>query len=429
MRYREALRVLEERGETRIRLGLARMRRHLAVLGEPQEAYRSIHVAGTNGKGSVCAMLDSVLRSGGLRAGLYSSPHLSDPRERVAVDGRPIAPEAFARCLGRALLVERRLGERLTYFEMLTSVAFQHFKDAGVRIAVIETGLGGRFDATNVVRRPLAAAVPTIDYDHAEFLGDTLASIAREKAGIFKRGTPAFTAELKPAALQALRAAVRRCGGSLFLLPGRPAWEPIRTDWTRCRQTLRGPNGEEFELGLLGPGQARNAALVLEVLSELRAAGLPVSEEASAHGLAQVRWPGRFEVVRRAGETVILDGAHNPQAARHFRRTLESSPWRSTAKRFVFGALRDKRHEEMARILGPLMDGQEVLVTRPKSPRALEPGVLAHEVARWAPRAKISVLAVPEEALSMRGGKRRVLCVCGSFYLIGAARRCLGLRP
>ena len=183
--YEKALAALNGRQETRIHLGLGRVRRLLAALGGPQEAYPSVHVAGTNGKGSVCAMLDSVLREAGLRVGLYTSPHLHDVRERIRVGGRPIGPAAFAKAMRRVLAAET---EPLTYFEMLTATAFVHFRAAGVDVAVLETGLGGRLDATNVVLRPLACLIPAVDFDHMDWLGDSLASIAREKAGILKAG-------------------------------------------------------------------------------------------------------------------------------------------------------------------------------------------------------------------------------------------------
>src|SRR5208282_6773973 len=183
MKFRRALEILTARQETRIQLGLTRVRRHLKSLGDPQEAFDSIHVAGTNGKGSVCAFLDSVLREAGFKVGLYISPHLESILERIRVNGRWIPPKDFARLMERTL--RREAGNRLTYFELVTSIAFQYFQESKVDIAVLETGLGGRYDATNVVQKPLATLIPTVDYDHMDFLGWTLASIAREKAGIF----------------------------------------------------------------------------------------------------------------------------------------------------------------------------------------------------------------------------------------------------
>ncbi|MBI3550201.1 MAG: bifunctional folylpolyglutamate synthase/dihydrofolate synthase [Elusimicrobia bacterium] len=428
MTYRRALELLEARQETRIRLGLGRMRRHLRALGDPQEACVSVHVAGTNGKGSVCAMFDAVLRANGCRTGLYTSPHLRDVRERIRVDGRMIPPKAFARGVERALGVERSSPrDRLTYFELVTSVAFQHFRDAGARVVVLETGLGGRFDATNVVRRPAAAVIPSIDWDHMDFLGGSLESIAFEKAGIFKRGAPAYSAEDKPAPARALEREARRRRVGLRRLEAKDGFRTTAVDWRDGRQTVAAADGRSYRLGMLGGAQPRNAALVVMASEALRRRGVAVPERALREGLAAARWPGRFEVGRDARGPYVLDGAHNPQAMTVFRRTLESSPWARSPKLFVLGMLKDKEHDRMARVLAPCLAGQRVVATRPASPRALEPGALAREVARRAPSAHVTVLPSVSDALSQaRGG--RVLCVVGSFYLVGEARRLLGAR-
>ncbi|MDE1975879.1 MAG: bifunctional folylpolyglutamate synthase/dihydrofolate synthase, partial [Elusimicrobia bacterium] len=190
MNYSAALKALEARRETRVELGLARVRRVLKILGNPQEAYSSIHVAGTNGKGSVCAMLESVLRHAGYGTGLYLSPHLWSVRERIQVRGRMISHKDFGLALAAVFLAEKKARTRMTYFELLTCAAFWHFRRSGVRAAVLETGLGGRLDATNIVRSPSVCVISSVDFDHMEFLGSTLGQIAREKAGIIKRGRP-----------------------------------------------------------------------------------------------------------------------------------------------------------------------------------------------------------------------------------------------
>ncbi len=418
MNYTQALRVLAGRPESYMRLGLTRMRRHLKALGDPQESFLSLHVAGTNGKGSVCAMLEAALRAGGERVGLYTSPHLSDVRERIRVDGRPIPKGEFGRVMSFVLRRER---DPLTYFELVTAMAFVHFKRRGVRWAVLETGMGGRLDATNVIRRPAASVIPAIDYDHTQWLGSDLASIAREKAGIFKRGRPAIVAERKPRALAALRRWARLRGASFRV--SRPRWRRVRIDWKRGRQFLEGRQGR-VAIGVLGASQPANAALVLDVLAELRRRGYPIPSGA-CNGLARLRWPGRFEVLRRGRKTAILDGAHNPQAIRHFCRTLDASPWAARPKRFLLGMLRDKPYERMLRLLAPRLS--EAVCSKPPSPRALEPVELARSLRCAAPKADIWVVPDVREAVSawLKSRSPATLCVCGSFYLVGAAREVL----
>lgn len=424
MTFAAALRLLEARKETRIRLGLARMRRHLRRLGDPQEGCPVVQVAGTNGKGSVCAMLDSILRRAGLRVGFYLSPHIEDVRERIRVDGRWISPAALARALARAKSAEK--GEPLTYFELLTSAAFQHFRDRRVGVAVLETGLGGRLDATNVARRPLACLVTTIGRDHMNFLGAGLSSIAREKAGIFRRGCHALTSERRPLTLRVLKRCARRAGAVWRALPRRSPWRAEKVDWILGRQVLRGPSGRLLELGLLGCGQARNVELALETVASLRERGLDIPERAVAEGLARVRWPGRFDVREVEGRTLILDGAHNVQAMEHFTRTLGASPWRKVPKLFILGFLSDKPYRGMLRLLAPWLG--RVMAVRPPSPRALEPSELARELRIASPRASVLVLGDPAAALSRwRNSPRepRVACVCGSFYLVARALEAL----
>lgn len=411
MNYRSALAALEARQETRIELGLTRVRAHLARLGNPHEKVPAFHVAGTNGKGSTCAMLESVLRASGRRVGLYISPHLLTPRERIQVDGKPVSEREFARLTAKALRAEGK--SKLTYFELLTSVAFLAFAEAGCDAAVLETGLGGRLDATNAVTRPLAAVVTSIDFDHMQFLGNTLGAIAREKAGIFKRGRPALCPELPAAAMRAMR----RAAPNLTVV--RRAWTARAVDWRRGVQVLRSPEGRDYRLSLLGARQGRNAALAR---AAVEASGLRVSESAWRRGLAAVRWPARFETIRLGPKTLIVDGGHNPEAARALAETWRRSPWSRRPARFVLGLMRDK---DAAGVLGPLAPFlREAAVVRPPSPRAMEPLALADAVRRAAPRARVIVERDAKSALSAwrRDPKAPPVAVCaGSLYLAGAA--------
>jgi dihydrofolate synthase/folylpolyglutamate synthase len=415
MTYASALAALEARQEARIELGLGRVRAHLSRLGDPHERVPAFHVAGTNGKGSTCAMLASVLRASGRRTGLYVSPHLLDARERITVDGRPISKSAFARLMTRTLRADKE--KRLTYFELLTSIAFQHFAETKCDVAVLETGMGGRLDATNVVTHPLAAVVTSIDYDHQAFLGNTLSAIAAQKAGIFKTGRPAVFPNLP-----ILRRAIKR---GVPMVVRRP-WSVVRIDWARGVQVLRSPRGEEYRLSLLGSSQGWNAALAR---AAVEASGLTVTETAWKKGLASVYWPGRVQAIRLNRKTLIIDGAHNPEAARALAATWSASPWSRRPARWILGILRDKDQAGLLKPLAPFL--RDVVVVRPPSPRALEPLEFAAAIRRFAPRARVTVERDPAGAIAAwrRDARAPSVAVCaGSLYLAGAALKASGAR-
>ncbi len=418
MNYASALKALEARQETRIELGLDRVRAHLSRMGNPHNQVPAFHVAGTNGKGSTCAILASVLRAAGHRVGLYISPHLLDPRERISIGGRKIARVDFARLFTQVLSVERQ--SKLTYFEILTAIAFLHFAKAKCSVMVLETGLGGRLDATNVVASPLAALVTSIDYDHQAFLGKTLPRIAAEKAGIFKRGRPALCASMPASALAVLRRAAPN------LLVVRRPWKTVHVDWIRGRQILRCPKGKSYALSLLGAHQGMNVALASEAV---RASGLKISSLAWRDGLKSVRWPGRFDLIRIGRKTLVIDGAHNPEAARTLAKTWRSSPWSKRPARWIVGLMRDKDRAGVLRPLGRLM--RDVVVVRPPSPRAMEPLKLSDAVRAAAPSARITVERDPAAAINAwrRDARAPAVAVCaGSLYLAGAALKVVARR-
>lgn len=412
MSYEEALKALEERQEQRIELGLERVREHLERLGRPDRAFRSLHVAGTNGKGSVCAILESVLRASGRRVGLYTSPHLREVRERIRVGGEDIPREAFARLLARAL--EADPGSRLTYFELLTSVAFQWFAESACDAAVLETGLGGRLDATNVVESPAACAIVSIGLDHQQWLGDTIEKIAEEKAGIAKAGRPLIVGALPPEA----RAVVERVGreAGAKLIEAGPPQECVAVDWPGGRQRLRGPVGEAW-LSLLGSRQGENVALVRTMLA---AAELPVSPRAWQEGLAGVRWPARFEVRSLGDLTLIFDGAHNEPAARALADTFARSPWAAKRVVWIIGMMKDKDAGAVLGVLAPHL--KQVIALRGPGLRAMEAGALAEAVRRAAPAAKVLVAADAAAALHAFRWETvaNAAVVCGSFYVVGS---------
>ncbi len=408
MIFAEALAVLDERQETKIVLGLGRMRAHLAELGDPHLAVPALHVAGTNGKGSTCAILSAVLSAAGYSTGLFISPHLLSVRERISVDGRDISEAEFSRHMARALAVDKK--KSLTYFELLTSIAFQHFAERKCAVTVLETGLGGRLDATNVVPSPLAAVVTSIDYDHQAFLGNTLASIAREKTGIFKAGRPAVRPDLP-----VLRRAALRGSPVVVAKP----WKLMRTDWVRGTQTLRAPWGKSYSLSLLGSRQGWNAALAQAALD---ASGLIVPHDAWKRGLAKVAWRGRFEAIKLGSKTLIVDGAHNPEAARALAETWKASPLSRKPALWILGVMKDKDVKGLLAPLAPFL--KDAIVVRPPSPRALEPFEFSVHIRAAAPKARITIERDPATAIAAwrKDAKAPRVAVCaGSLYLAGAA--------
>ncbi|HAH07001.1 MAG TPA: bifunctional folylpolyglutamate synthase/dihydrofolate synthase [Elusimicrobia bacterium] len=421
MDYAKALEFLDLRRETLWNLGLERIRIVSERLGNPHRAFPCVHVAGTNGKGSFCALLASVLKEAGHKTGLYVSPHLCEVRERIQVDGGRISKEDFGRALAAVREAET---EPATYFEALTAAAFLHFREAKSDVAVVESGLGGRLDATNVLERPLLSVVTSIGLDHQEHLGGTLAAIAGEKAGIFKRGSPCLIGEeaLEPRAV--LEARARELGCQFH---GRQTrLEAVSTDWERGFQEVEGPFGR-CRLGLLGSAALGNAGLVCDAAGLLRERGLDIPDEALRRGLERVRWPGRFQVVQAGGRPLVLDGAHNPAAMERFVSTWTSSPFSGRRSNFIIGMLADKDHESMVRLLAPHL--REAIVVRPDSPRALEPESLAARL-RAAGCPKVAIARSPAEALGawLQSGAEAG-AVCGSFYLVGGVLRALGRLP
>jgi dihydrofolate synthase/folylpolyglutamate synthase len=385
-----------------IRFGLERVERALAALGRPDRGLAVLHVAGTNGKGSTCAMAAAALRAAGHRVGLYTSPHLVRFHERIQVNGEPISDEALSERVERVRSAcpwhdRGDSGERLTYFEFATLLGLVHFAEERVDVAVLEVGLGGRLDATNAVT-PRVTAVSRIGLDHVQLLGNTLDSIAREKAGIFKRGVPAVVARAQdPEALRALREeAVTR--GAPFSVAD--------ADWS-------GP------VALRGPHQRDNAALAAAALHLLDGEGVRVGEEHIGRGIAEARWPGRLEEVGG----MVLDGAHNPDGAAALATALPVLyPGRPVE--LVFGVLTDKDHGGMVRILGPA--ARRMHLVAPNSPRARPPAEYRDLAARHCAEVDVHESCSAAMACAREGSRDgAVVCVAGSLYLVGEARSLL----
>jgi dihydrofolate synthase / folylpolyglutamate synthase len=410
----EALAFLHSRSPSTVVLGLERMRAALEELGHPERRLPAVHVAGTNGKGSTCAMVDAALRAAGYRVGLYTSPHLVRFNERIKLGGKDISDAVLGR---RLLQVLHRAptAESLTYFELGTLVAFFHFAEEGVDFAVLETGLGGRLDATATCL-PRATAVTALGLDHTELLGDTLVAIAREKAGIFRPGVTAVVARQEEEAAQVLHAEAARVGAPL-LREGEDftlAPEAGQLVYYHAARRLGG-----LVLGLAGAHQRQNAAVALALLDVLEDAGAPISLEARRAGLREVRWPGRLEEVPGV-PLVLLDGAHNPAGAEVLRRALDTT-YAGRRVHLVFGAVRDKAVGAMLAQLLPRM--ASCTLTPLDTPRSLEPSEYL-ALAR-AHCAEVRLAASAEEALQQalsRAEKQDVVLAAGSLYLVGALK-------
>ena len=411
-----------------IRLGLDRIRRALAFLGHPEEVFGSVLVAGTNGKGSVSALVESAARAAGLRTGLFTSPHLVDVRERVRVGGVTIPLKDWRRLSSQVEDLSRRRRLALTEFERQTLLAFAWFASCRVDLAVVEVGLGGRLDAANTLPLPEVGVIASIGHDHKDWLGSTLRDVYFEKRGIARSGAPL---------VQAVSPALRREGVRDFRKRDVAAWTLGReinalhrgTDWARRRQCLDvflpGADYQGVEIGLLGGHQVQNAALALAACHHLRLRGWPLTEAAIRDGFARASWPGRFHVVPgvRGRPDAVLDGAHNLEAARALAAAYRVSPWGRGPTTLVFGCLKDKDAAAMARILGPL--AERVFLAPLPTPRARPTSELRRFWRGRDVREEPSAAEAVRRALAVR----QTVLVAGSLYLVGEAMKVLGVKP
>ncbi len=395
-----------------IDLTLDRVRAALTLLGAPERRFRALHVAGTNGKGSTVAMLDAALRQAGYRVGLYTSPHLVDFTERIRIDGRMIAAEeVVARVRALRSLLDTA-GIALTFFELVTVLAFDAFARHGVEVAVLEVGLGGRLDATNVVT-PIVTAITGIAHDHEGYLGETLTAIATEKAGIMKADVPVVIGPVSEDVRACLLAEAARVGARPLVYGRDFEIEDAADGEFHVRTGAR--RRECVRVRLSGRFQRANAAVALATLDE--AAGhCPVSEDAVRAGLATVSWPGRLDRVHEA-PLVMLDAAHNPAGAATLRQEMDRV--RGARKvHLVFGVMRDKNWRAMWDALRGMVGA--VVVTEPPLPRALPADALAAAVAGDVP---VRVLRSPREAIASvvdTAARDDVVLVTGSLFLVGA---------
>ena len=375
MIYEEAVKLLTSQGKFRVELGLDRISKVLDLLGNPQDKLKCIHVAGTNGKGSVCAILDSILRESGVKTGLYTSPHIFEYTERIKISGIDISREDFSKYVGLICSVADKNNIDLTEFEILTAVMFEYFADNSVEVVILETGMGGRFDATNIIKSNLCSIITHIDYDHTERLGNTLDKIASEKAGIIKPGCPVITSE----------------GYEVF---------KDRADENDSLFLLTAPFVDTSNLALKGVHQGANLALALAAVKLL----FPeILEDTIQNALKKVKHPFRFQYFE--DKNMIVDAAHNPNGIRALRESLDFY-YPNYEKRFVFGCLNYKDYKTM--IADLFRDGDEIYFYHFDYPNSATVNEL--QAACTLPSSEF------KSAFDYSDGKLTV--VCGSFYML-----------
>src|SRR5215467_580171 len=397
-------------------------------LDHPENRYPSAHIAGTNGKGSTAAFLQTVLREAGYRTGLYTSPHLERINERIRVDGEPIPDRAFAeiftgvRELIEKLLADGTLRAHPTFFECVTAIAFLYFARTGVDFAVFETGLGGRLDSTNIIT-PRVCVITRIDFDHENFLGHSLGEIAAEKAGIIKPAVPVVVAQQRPEVREVLLARARELASPLVETASLYSVESLGLEAGRVSAVVRergSPNAIDVRPALAGRFQLANALNALAAVHVLKQQGYRVTDGHQALGIARTEWPGRMEKVRSRPD-IFVDGAHNPSSARELDRFLGEN-FAGRRILMIFGALRDKAVDEIAGILFPR--AAHVIFTEPATSRAISAAQLAEISGHYA----ASYQAIPDavealdKALAMAAPADAIF-ITGSLYLVGQLRR------
>jgi dihydrofolate synthase/folylpolyglutamate synthase len=387
--------------------GLENTRKLAVLAGDPQDRLRFIHVAGTNGKGSTCAMLESIYRAAGLRVGLFTSPHLVSFRERIQVNRQLISENELIRLVEefRPLLKQFPPDNHLTLFEVVTVMALKFFAEHACDLVIWETGLGGRLDATNIVM-PLASVITNIAFDHQQWLGDTLEKIAAEKAGIIKPGIPVITATDEESALAVIEKIAREKHAPL----------------TRVKPEAR---SQKPESSLSGAHQKINAALALATIEVLQMQ-IPVSEENIREGLVNVNWPGRLQLIKKPnGQKILLDGAHNVAGVEALRTALTEGT-SFAAQVFIVGFLADKDWRPMCEILAPL--AKKIFCVPVASPRTADAHALAETFRSLNPTAEVLAGKKLGDALNA-SGEDAFIVITGSLYLIGEALELLGLAP
>lgn len=414
-----------------VNFNLDRMRSLMKKLGNPQDTFRSVHIAGTKGKGSTCAMVASMLQACGYKVGVYTSPHLIDIRERITIDGEMISEADFARLVRHIQPVASKLKPPATYFDVLTAVAFKYFAEQKVDIAVIETGLGGRLDSTNVIK-PEVTAICSISKDHMAQLGNSLSSIAREKAGIFKPGVPAVSVQQTPEVEGVLKRVAEEVGAPLDIT-GKTIEFSYRFESSRLmgphnRICLTTPNSkfEHLAVPLMGEHQAINCGLALSIIDRLKTRGLAINDNQVMEGLAKTTIPGRMELIN-AMPRVLVDCAHNAASLDAMMRSIgQHIPYDSMV--VIFGCCSDK---DVPGMLERITAGADkVIFTKVNNIRSADPAELAATYTELYGK-MAQVAPTLEDALSIANRavtKEDLICITGSFYLVGEAKKYFAAR-
>ena len=425
MNFAQALQYLEDLNVFGSQLGLTRIQQLMELLGRPQVQYRTIHVTGTNGKGSVTAMLAGILTQSGIRTGMYVSPHLVSYTERMQIDGQTIAEQDFADSIAAVKAAAEQMvaggAEQPTQFEILTAAAFWYFRQQNVEYAVIEVGLGGLLDSTNVII-PEVSVVTNVTMEHADRCGGTLAGIARHKAGIIKAGVPVVTAAVGEP-LEILQSVAAEKNTDIFVAGQDFSSSFVSFDGQvqhlEFNSALLGAVKEPYDLQMLGAHQIENSALAVMTAQLLHNTDPRITPETIALALAITSWPGRFERMDRGQQHIIIDGAHNPAGMKVLRQSLDLY-YPVQERVILLGILKDKDIHTMLETL--LRPNDTVVVTAPASERASDPEVVARQIHTQHVEVQPDPVEALARALELANGQR-LLCVAGSLYLIGGIRQ------
>jgi len=426
MNFQEAVNYLTGLSKFGINLGLSRMEHLLKIFGNPEKNLQVIHVAGTNGKGSTVTMTANILQEAGYKVGVYISPHLYCFTERMTIDGQNIPPERLAELTTLVQPVLERLPhetdlDEATEFEVTTLLALMYFAEEKVDFVILEVGLGGKLDATNVVN-PFVSVITNVDYDHMDQLGNNLTAIAGEKAGIIKQDGLVVTASYEQEVLQVIKQVCQEKNARLWQIGKDILWE--KGDCSLLKQTftliVADKRYEKMATGLLGEHQILNAATAFGITEALKVKGYEIAEEAIRRGLEKSKWPGRLEIMQEK-PLVVIDGAHNEAGAKILRKSLEEI-FSYEKMILLLGIFADKAVEDVVRELAPL--ASQVIVAKSHNPRALPPEKLAEQVRLFNNNVvvKDEILDGVREALSLVGEKD-MLCIAGSLSTMSEARK------
>ena len=421
MDYKEALEYINGVSWLGSRPGLERVSELLEKLGRPQDGLKFIHIAGTNGKGSCAALLSSVMKCCGYKTGLFTSPYLFRFNERMQINGKQIEDEALADIVGRIKPQAEAMEQHPTEFEMMTAAALLWFKEQNCDVAVLETGLGGRLDATNVIESPEVSVIMNIGLDHTEILGDALEKIAAEKAGIIKSGCPCVLYQQSEGVMDVIRERCRELGAKLSIAD----FSRIEKEFDSIYGQSFSYNGEHYALPMLGEHQLKNAAVALEAVEQLREKGWKLEQNDVEHGIYAVSWPGRFEIIHDE-PIFVVDGGHNPQCAETVAENLENY-FPGLRHVLLVGMLADKDCRGTLDILNRAAD--EYVCITPESERAMPADELAKILKKYGKKVMVcsGIKEGVSAAIDAARGNTGMVCAVGSLYSVGPIRACFDL--